>query len=131
MESTRGHSHDSGQFVGSGVVAGASYGSRTTVLQIQTFVGEYIDFTVGGVPDPAGAAEFLTNDLRPISIRIQHGGEQCSVIALAADGPRRSKVSLGTALALHQSGVYAVVDGGLQFGMPCSTQNAKRRRPLS
>ena len=54
----------------------------------------------------------------------RHGGEQCSVIALASDGPRRSNVSLGTALALHQSGVYAVVDGGLQFGMSCSTQNA-------
>ncbi|MFJ5698666.1 hypothetical protein [Arthrobacter sp. NPDC093139] len=131
MEDTRDHPQDSAQFVGSAVVTGASYGPRTTILRLQTFAGEYIDHTVGDIPDPAGAAGFRSNNLRPISVKIQHAGERCNVIALTSDGPRRSNVTLGTALALHQFGVHTVVDGGLQIGVPCSTHKyAKERPPL-
>ncbi|WP_163167717.1 hypothetical protein [Arthrobacter sp. Alg241-R88] len=131
MEDTRNHSQDSGQFVGSAVVAGAAYGSQTTVLQLQTFAGEFIDYTLDDIPDPAGAAKFRNNNLRPISVLIQHGGERCSVLALTPDGPRRSIATLGTALALHQSGAHTVVDGGSTTRVPCSTdKTAAKERAL-
>lgn len=129
MEDTRNHADDSGQFVGSAVVAGASYGSRTTLLQLQTFAGKFIDYIIDDIPDPAGAADFRDNNVRPISVQIQHGGERCSVIALTPDGPRRSIATLGTALALHQSGAHTVVDGGLATGVPCSTLRTSKERP--
>jgi hypothetical protein len=121
MEETRSHLHVAGQFVGSALVIGASYGPQTTVLRLQTFAGESIEYSVGGIPSPAGAAEFRSYNLRPISVMIQQGGEQCSVIGLATDGPRRANVTLDIALALHQSGVHMVVDGGLRTGVPCSS----------
>jgi hypothetical protein len=112
------------------VVAGAAYGSRTTLLHLQTFAGEVIDYTVDDIPDPTGAAEFRNNNLRPISVQIRHGGERCSVIALTSKGPRHSSVTLGTALALHQSGAHAVVDGGLTTGVPCSTHKTAKEGAL-
>ncbi|KRE77161.1 MULTISPECIES: hypothetical protein [Micrococcaceae] len=120
MEDTRNHRHASNQFVGSAVVAGAVYGSRTTLLKLQTFAGEFIEYIVGDIPDPVGAAEFSSNNLSPIAVQIQHGGKRCSVIALTPEGPRRSIATLGTALALHRSGAHTVVDGGLKSGVPCS-----------
>lgn len=131
MEETRNHPHDFDQFVGSAVVIGAFYGRRNTILQLETFAGAYIGYTVSGIPDHAGVGDFH-GDTRPLSVKIQHGGERCWVIALTPDGPRRSKVTLGTALAIHQAGVHAVVDGGLPAEVPCSTdRQAKEYRPLS
>jgi hypothetical protein len=129
MEDSPNHPNDSWQFVGSAVIAGAFYGPRTTTLQLQTFAGQYIEYTMDDIPDPAGEAEFRGSNLRPISVKIQAGGEQCTAIVLASDGPRRSNVTLGTALALYRSGVQAVVDGGLQLGVSCSTYKRPRKRP--
>lgn len=129
MEARRNHLHGSGRFVGSAVIAGASYGPRTTILQLQTFAGEYVEYTVDDIPDPAGEAEFLRTNARPISVKIQAGGEHCSVIALDPNGPRRSNVTLGTALALHRSGVHAVVEGGLQLGGSCFTHKKATECP--
>lgn len=129
MQERRNHPHDSGRFVGSAVIAGASYGPETTLLQLQTFAGEHLAYTINDIPDPAGEAELRRRNVRPISVKIPADGEQCSVIALAPDGPRRSNVTLGTALALHQSGVHAVVDGGLQLGVSCSTHKKGTGRP--
>ena len=113
------------------MVAGAAYGFRTTLLQLQTFAGELFHYAIDDLPDPAGAAEFQHADVRPISVHIQHGGERCSVIALTSDGPQRSNITLGTALALQQSGVHAVVDGGLKSGVPCSRRRPDMERPPS
>ena len=126
MEETRGHSDDFGQFVGSAVVTGASYGLQNTLLRLKTFAGEYIDYRVGDVPDPEKIAGFHSGGLRPISVKIHQGGQRCSVVALASDGPRSLSVTLGSALALYKAGVYAVVDGGLQIGVPCSVRNKPR-----
>lgn len=127
MAETWGTSHNSGQFVGSAVVTGAIYGPHHTLLRLKTFGGELIDYSVGDVPDPAGIAEFNGDDLRLISVKIQYGGKQCSVIARAAAGGARAlRVTLGAALALYKSGVHAVVDGGLSAGVPCSARNAPR-----
>jgi hypothetical protein len=126
MKETKKHSPKFGSFVGSAVVAGAAYAHGSTILKLQTFAGNYIDYVIGGGPDPAGAAEFASNDLRPISVKIQLSGERCSVLALASDGPRRSNVTLGTALALHQSGVHTLVEGGLQTRVTCSVQTKGR-----
>lgn len=123
MKDTQDHLHNSVQFAGSAMVDGASYSRLTTTLKLRTFAGEKVDYTVVDVPDPAGAAEFRKNNLRPISVKIRHGGKFCSVIALTAAGTQRSNITLGTALALHQSGVHAVVDGGLLSGFPCSTRS--------
>jgi hypothetical protein len=131
MKDTRNHPHDSGCFVGSAVVLGAAYGLRTTLLKLQTFAGEYFDYTIDSIPDPTGIAEFRSSNLRPISVKIEDCGKRCSVIALSQDGPRRSSVTLSTALALHQSGVHAVVNGGLQLGVSCSThERVKEPTPL-
>lgn len=117
--------HDSGPFAGSAVVAAATYGRRHTLLHLKTFTGELIDYRVGDVPDPAGAAGLDGDNLRPISVKIQHGGRQCSVVALAAaGGPRTLSVTIPAALALCKSGVHAVVDGGLPAGAPCSARKA-------
>lgn len=124
MKDAGKHPADFGPFLGSAVVAGASYGHGSTILQLQTFAGKYIDYIVGGVPDPVGAAELHSNNLRPMSVKIQHGGKRCSVIALTSNGPRRSSVTLGTALALHQSGVHTLVDGGLQTRVSCCTHRS-------
>lgn len=129
MEDVRNHPARFDQFVGSAAVAGASYGRRTTILQLQTFAGEYIDYTIDDIPDPAAADEFRRDNVRPISVRIQHGGQICSVTTLTSDGTRRSNVTLGAALALHQSGVHLVVDGGLQTGVSCSTRTGAKERP--
>lgn len=120
MNDSRNLQHDFNQFVGSAVVSGASYRQRTTILQLQTFAGERLDCALGDVPDLAGAADFAGNALRPISVIIQQGGERCSVIGLTSRGPRRRNVTLGTALALHQSGVHTVVEGGLQKRASCA-----------
>jgi hypothetical protein len=113
---------NSTQFNGSAVVAGASYGPQHTLLHLETFAGECIDYEIGSVPDSHGMAEFLCRDLRPLSVKIQQGGQRCSVVALAAGGARAFNVALGTALALHKSGIRAVVDGGLPIRVPCSTR---------
>jgi hypothetical protein len=126
MQETRDRSHDAGQFVGSAVVAGGSYGPQSTLLRLKTFAGEYIDYRVSDVPDPAGIAALHGDNLHPISVKIQEGGQRCSVVALASGGPRSLTVTLGTALALYKSGVHAVVDGGLQIGVPCLIRNKPR-----
>ncbi len=131
MEDTRKHRHPSNEFVGSAVVAGAVYGSRTTLLKLRTFSGELIEYTVGDIPDPAGTAEFSSNNLRFIAVQIQHGGKRCSVITLTPEGPRRSLATLGTALALFRSGAHTVVDGGLKSGVPCSIYKTANERRSS
>lgn len=125
MQDKRDHPHSPGQFVGSAVVAGASYGHGTTNLQLQSFTGEFIDYPFGGIPDPEGAAKFRGNNFRPISVKIEDGGERCSVIVLTSDGTQRAIVTLGIALALHQSGVHAVVEGGLQARLSCFRHNSR------
>lgn len=119
-QETRYSARDSNRFVGSAVVTGASYGERTTTLKLQTFRGECLGITVDGTPEPAEAAELQQRNLRPISVKIQGGGRRCVAIALTPDGPRCPNVSLGAALALQQSGVRTVVDGGLRAEVACS-----------
>lgn len=109
------------QFVGSAVVTGASCDHRTTILQLQTFAGRRLSYSLDDIPDAAGEAEFRRNDPRPVSVKIQQGGQYCSVVTLTSDGMRSSRITLGTALALHQSGVHTVVDGGRQAEVSCST----------
>ena len=89
-----------GHFVGSATVVGASYGHGTTSLELQTFTGEYIEYSIEAVPDSAGAGELRGKNFRPLSVKIQHGGERCSVIELTPGGARPTTVTLGTALAL-------------------------------
>ena len=122
MADPRKSARNVGEFIGSAMVAGASYGLDHTILHLQTSTGEHIDYRVGDVPDPGGMAEFELGNLRALSVKIQQGGRRCSVVALAADGPRAFSVVLGTALALQKSGVHAVVDGGISIGVPCSVQ---------
>ncbi len=118
--------HASNNFAGSAVVTSASYGAQTTTLQLQTFAGERIEVTLEGTPDPAGAAAVTAGNLRPVSVKILLTGEPCSVFVLSAQGPPYSlEVTVGVALALYQSGVHAVVEGGLKLDVTCSTQ--KRR----
>lgn len=120
MEETQSHPDYYRQFVGSAVVDGASYGDRSTILQLQTFAGENISYVVGAIPDSARAEECRRDRFRPISVKIQDGGDRCSVIALTPDGPQCSSVGLVTALALQRIGVRTVVDGGLQNRVPCA-----------
>ena len=122
MEDPRKSPHNLGEFIGSAMVAGASYGPDHTLLHLETCTGEHIDYRVGDVPDLGGMAKFELGNLRPLSVKIQQGGQRCSVVALAADGPRAFSVVLGTALALQQFGVHTVVDGGLSIGVPCSVR---------
>lgn len=75
----RNHPNDSGQFVGSAVVVGADYRAKSTVLQLQTFTGMRIHYTVEGVQDPAGAAQIQRDTRRPISVKIQVHTQCCSV----------------------------------------------------
>lgn len=121
MEETREGQTAADQFVGSAVVIGASIGPENTLLHLQTFTGDRVDYPLDALPDPAGEAYLRGQELRPISVKIRNGGLRCSVISLANDGPRTSTVTLGTALALYQSGVRAVVDGGLRLEAPCPT----------
>ncbi|MGF9646890.1 hypothetical protein AAIH32_02895 [Pseudarthrobacter oxydans] len=127
MEDKRKQARSKGQFIGSAAVVGASYGQGTTHLQLQAFTGEYIDYPIDAVPDPLGAAELRRKNFRPISVKIQDGGERCSMIALTSDGTRRASVTLGTALALYCSGVHTTVEGGLPAEVSCS----KPQRPRS
>jgi hypothetical protein len=119
MEETQSHPHNYRQFAGSAVVDGVSYGDQSTILQLQTFAGENINYVVSAIPESTGAEECLRERFRPISVKIQDGGDRCSVIALTPNGPQCSSVSLGTALALQRTGVRTVVDGGLQTRVPC------------
>lgn len=124
-----------GHFVGSATVVGASYGHGTTSLELQTFTGEYIEYSIDAVPDSAGAVELRGKNFRPLSVKIQRGGERCSVIALTPGGTRPTSVTLGTALALHQSGVHTVVEGGLRAEVSCprpqrSGSSTRRLKPL-
>jgi hypothetical protein len=131
MTDTWENSRSSGQFVGSAVVVGALYGPHFTLLRLKTFTGECFDYRIEDVPDFRGAVEILSNSLRPLSVKIQQGGQRCSVVTLAAGGARARSVTLATALALHKSGIHAVVDGGLAIGLPCSVRNKpKDRAPL-
>ncbi|KIC63793.1 hypothetical protein RM50_18355 [Pseudarthrobacter phenanthrenivorans] len=114
--------HDaSNNFAGSAVVTSASYGPKTTMLQLQTFAGERIDVVLEDKPDAAGAAA-VNAGLRPVSVKILLTGEPCSVFLLSPQGPHSVDVTVGVALALYQSGVRAVVDGGLQLDVTCSTR---------
>ncbi|XAS74273.1 hypothetical protein VUN82_10805 [Micrococcaceae bacterium Sec5.1] len=136
MEDNRKRPRFRGYFVGSATVIGASYGQGTTNLELQAFTGEYIEYSIDAVPDSAGAAELPGKNFRPISVKIQHGGERCSVIALTPAGTRRTSVTLGTALALHQSGVHTVVEGGLQAEVSCprpqrSGSSTRRLKPVA
>ena len=119
MEETQGHPHYHRQFVGSAVVDGVSYSDRSTILQLQTFAGENISYVVGDIPDSSGAEECLRDRSRPVSVKIQDGGDRCSAIALTPNGPQCSIINLGAALALQRTGVRTVVDGGLQTRVPC------------
>jgi hypothetical protein len=107
------------KFVGSAVVVGASYGQRATVLQLITFAGEYVGYTLDGLPDHEAAAESYRSS-SPLSIKIQESGQECWAITLTPDGPRRSELTLGAALALHEAGVHAVVEGGQKAAIACS-----------
>lgn len=108
-----------GHFIGSARVVGASYGHGTTYLELQAFTGEYIEYSIEAVPASAGEVELPGENFRPISVKIQDGGERCSVIALTPGGTRRTNITPGTALALHQSGVHTVVEGGLPAEVSC------------
>jgi hypothetical protein len=124
-----------GHFVGSATVVGASYGHGTTSLELQTFTGEYIEYSIDAVPDSEGAAELRGKNFRPLSVKIQNGGERCSVIALTPSGTRPTSVTLGTALALHQSGVHTVIEGGLRAEVSCPRpqrpgSSTRRLKPL-
>lgn len=130
MEETRAHRSKITQFVGSAVVADATFGDRFSILRLQTFAGERVDYTVPGVPDPAGAANLRNDSFRPVSVKIQAGGEQCSVIALTPNGPQCSSISLGSALELLRCGVRAVVEGGLRTRVPCATQLGNPTRSI-
>lgn len=118
------------RFAGSAVVVGASYGQRSSLLQLVTFAGEYVRYTLDGLPDYEAAAE-LHRSTSPLSIKIQQGGRRCWAIALTPDGPQRSEISLGAALALHQAGVHAVVEGGQQAHVVCSARRVSGTRTES
>lgn len=51
------------------MVSGAIYHRDSTTLQLLTFTGESIDYTVAGVPDQPGVTEFQAGNLRPISVK--------------------------------------------------------------
>lgn len=123
MQGTETHPRGARQFVGTAIIAGASYGPKSTVLQLVTCTGEYVAYTVEDVPDHASAEELQRSGL-PLSVKIQESGKQCWAMALTSAGPRRKEVTLGAALALQQAGVHAVVDGGLQAHVPCSAHSA-------
>jgi hypothetical protein len=127
MKDTCSQPVDPGRFVGSAVVIGASNGAEATLLKLRTFSGECLDYEVRDIPDHAGAAELGARKFRPIPVKIQDGGQRCGVIALTSSGTRHSPISLGTALALQQSGVLVVVDGGLQAWASCSSQGSRIR----
>jgi hypothetical protein len=128
MEDTQSHPNYHRQFVGSAVVAGVSYGGRSTILQLRTFAGENISYVVSAIPDSAGEEDACRRDsFRPISVKIQDGGDRCSVIALTPNGPQCSSVSLGAALALERTGVRTVVDGGMQIRVPCGRNQGTRQ----
>ncbi|MCP1415555.1 hypothetical protein [Paenarthrobacter sp. A20] len=129
LEEMRGLAWSRGPFVGSAVVAGASYGEQSTTLELKTFAGENFDFTVPAIPDHAGAAAFYQSSLRPISVKIRQGGEHCTAIALSIEGPRSSSVSLSTALALLHRGVHTVVEGGLHSDVVCSANMHEHEVP--
>jgi hypothetical protein len=82
MEETQNHPHYYRQFVGSAVVDGVSYGDRSTILQLQTFAGENINYIVSAIPQSAAAEERRHERFHPISVKIQDSGDRCSVIAL-------------------------------------------------
>jgi hypothetical protein len=124
------HLRIGGSFVGSAVVTGAFYSKQATTLRLTSFAGEHIDYTVGALPDDLGAATFYSsNNLRPISVKIQQGGERCSVMALSSAGVQTLSVSLGTALALQAAGIRTVIDGGLHAGAACSAAGMRRKFP--
>lgn len=114
------HLRIGGSFVGSAVVTEAFYSKQATTLRLTSFAGEHIDYTVSALPNELGAATFCSNNLRPISVKIQQGGERCSVIALSSAGVQTLSVSLGTVLALQAAGIRTVIDGGLHAGAACS-----------
>lgn len=116
-------------FVGSAMVVGSSYGEHSTTLTLRNFAGESFGFTVHALPDDAAAALFYENNLRPISVKIQHGGARCTAIALSADGPQSMSIPLGIALALLQRKVHAVVEGGMHSDVPCSSNMSEHEVP--
>lgn len=118
----RDYYHASNNFAGSAVVTSVSFGPQTTTLRLQTYAGERINLTLEERPDPAGAAALTVENLRPVSVKILLNGEPCSVFVLSPQGPHYAEITLGTALALNQSGVHAVVDGGLKLDVTCSTR---------
>lgn len=123
MQGTETRPREARQFVGTAIVAGATYGPETTVLQLVTCTGDYVAYTVADVPDHA-RADGLQRSSLPLSVKIQESGKRCWVMALTSAGPRRTEVTLGAALALQQAGVHAVVEGGMQADVPCSARTA-------
>jgi hypothetical protein len=119
------------RFAGAAVVISASYGARATTLQLQTYAGERIGYTFQARPDAATAAALTAGSERPVSVKIPVNGEPCSVFVLSPKGPRHLEVSLGAALALHQLGIHAVVEGGLRLGVSCSTKKRAAFKPAS
>lgn len=109
------------RFAGSAVVISATYEAHATTLRLQTYAGERIGHTFEVRPDAAGAAALTAGNERPVSVKIPVNGEPCSVFVLSPKGPHHAEVTLGAALALHQLGIHAVVEGGLRLGVSCST----------
>ncbi len=121
--------HDSGEFVGSAVVVGATFDREHSILSLRTFTDCLIDFVIQGVPDPDGYATLMTTPRRPISVKIHGGAREYTVVTLGAGGAQSAEVAQGTALALIQSGVHAVVDGGLPSSLSCSTRSGLEPAP--
>lgn len=129
MEEPREQTVRRQSFVGTAKVAGASFSEQGTTLKLETFAGESVKFRVPTLPNDAGAQVLYSNSLRPISVKIQRGGDHCTAIALSPDGPQCSIIPLNIALALLHRGVHAVVDGGLHSDVPCSTNMHEHEVP--
>lgn len=119
MKDARTQPEDPGAFVGSAVVAGVSYGAKTTLLKLQTF-SACLNFEVCGVPDQTGVIELGAGNFRPLSVKIQDGGQRCHVIALTSDGTRHMPFSLrrgsSTATVRGDGGCrWRPAGGGLLF----------------
>lgn len=79
------------QFIGKAVVMAVRYDDQATTLKLRTFAGVHLRYTIGCVPDPAGAAQFCGTSSRPIAVKIQQGGEPCTVTALTGKGAWTSR----------------------------------------
>jgi hypothetical protein len=105
---------------GSAVVTSITRTTSGTRLSLRSHTGVDTQLVLAAVPDVAAGRRDSDAVRRPVAVIIRYGMPvvECVLLGTSRRGPIRRKTSLGSALALCDSGVHTVLVSGTDNAAP-------------